>query len=278
MAKKEKWTGERLETFVFNESAVEHLHRYAIAIKYGTGKIILDIACGEGYGSNLLAQSAAKVTGVDIDPGTIKKAILKYPRPNLDFIVGSIENIPLASNSFDIITCFETLEHVHDHEKIMQELKRVLKPDGILIISTPDKKTYQDAGQYSNPYHKKELYANEFNALINRHFHSSFYLFQRLTLASYAFLKEESTFEYFYGNYDKIATANEIEPMYIISIASDMPIDKPTSSLFSANSILQTALNEKEASIKRTITYRIGHFILLPGKIIRNTFFKRPNE
>jgi 2-polyprenyl-3-methyl-5-hydroxy-6-metoxy-1,4-benzoquinol methylase len=93
----QKWTGERLETFVINEAMIEHLHRYAIARDYVKDKIVLDIACGEGYGSNLLAENATAVTGIDID-GHDQPCFKKYIKDNLSFAEGKIEDIPAANN------------------------------------------------------------------------------------------------------------------------------------------------------------------------------------
>ena len=109
--KKKSWTGERLETFVLNDSTIEHLHRYAIAKELVQGKRVLDIACGEGYGSNLLAASADFVNGVDIDQVVIAHAAEKYKKENLSFSQGSVEKIPFDANTFDMVVSFETLEH-----------------------------------------------------------------------------------------------------------------------------------------------------------------------
>src|SRR5258706_12690362 len=133
-------TGERLVPSVCNETTMEHLHRYAIAKSFAENKQVLDIACGEGYGSNLLADAAAKVWGVDINAETIRQATNKYKKNNLVFSEGSIENIPCENSSIDLVVCFETIEHIVNHDKLMAEIKRVLKPLGILIASTPDKK------------------------------------------------------------------------------------------------------------------------------------------
>ncbi|MBL7749096.1 MAG: class I SAM-dependent methyltransferase, partial [Chitinophagaceae bacterium] len=165
MSNNANWTGERLETFVFNESTIEHLHRYAIACGLAAGKTVLDIACGEGYGSYLLAAKAASVTGMDIDNTTIKKATQKYPKENLRFTQATAEKIPAADAQFDMVVSFETLEHLEDHDTMIKEIKRVLKPGGLLVISTPDKKNYSDKRNYKNPFHLKELYRNEFEAL-----------------------------------------------------------------------------------------------------------------
>src|SRR5689334_17791465 len=118
-----KWTGERLETFVFNEAMVEHLHRYAIAAEYVKDKTVLDIACGEGYGSALLSKNATAVTGMDIDLNTITVALRKYAKNNLKFVQGKIEDIPATANTFDVVVSFETLEHSNEHEKIFSEIR-----------------------------------------------------------------------------------------------------------------------------------------------------------
>ena len=140
MSKIKDWTGERLETFVFNETTIEHLHRYAIAMEFCSGKTVLDIACGEGYGSNLLSAKATHVTGMDADAITIEKATAKYKRDNLYFVQSKAEKIAAADTEFDIVVSLETLEHLSDHTAMMKEIKRVMKPGGLLIISTPDKK------------------------------------------------------------------------------------------------------------------------------------------
>ena len=156
MSKIKDWTGERLETFVFNETTIEHLHRYAIAMEFCSGKTVLDIACGEGYGSNLLSAKATHVTGMDADAITIEKATAKYKRDNLYFVQSKAEKIAAADTEFDIVVSLETLEHLSDHTAMMKEIKRVMKPGGLLIISTPDKKEYTDKRMYKNPFHIKE--------------------------------------------------------------------------------------------------------------------------
>src|SRR5687767_13069224 len=117
--------GERLETENFNENTSEHLHRYALASFLSENKVVLDIACGEGYGSNLIARKAKQVVGVDIDVATIGLAQKKYIVPNLEFKVGSAAEIPCNDKFFDMVFSFETLEHHDKHTEMMQEIKRV---------------------------------------------------------------------------------------------------------------------------------------------------------
>ena len=125
------------------------------------GKIVLDIASGEGYGSNLISYYAEKVYGVDISESAIENAKLKYTRSNIEFLKGSTSNIPMPNNSVDVILSFETIEHHDEHHQMMQEFKRVLKTDGVLILSSPDKLNYSDKTGHNNPYHIKELYKDE---------------------------------------------------------------------------------------------------------------------
>ena len=150
------WTGERYLPEITGDIELEHLHRYAIARDLAYGKDVLDIACGEGYGSELLATVARKVTGVDISEETIAHAARKYVRPNIAFAVGSCACIPLADASVDLVVSFETIEHHDRHLEMMQEIRRVLRPAGVLIISSPDKHEYSDVPDYKNEYHVKD--------------------------------------------------------------------------------------------------------------------------
>ena len=96
---KNNWTGERLETYIYSKDSIDHLHRYSIVSNYIEGKIVLDIASGEGYGSNIISEKAKFVYGVDIDETSIKDAKLKYKKDNLKFLVGSTSSIPIEDLS-----------------------------------------------------------------------------------------------------------------------------------------------------------------------------------
>ena len=111
------------------------------------GKRVLDIACGEGYGANLLAFVASKVIGVDLDAGTIAHAKAKYRRRNLHFVQGSCTEIPCEDHSIDLVASFETIEHISEHDAFLSEIKRVLAPGGILVISSPHKAEYQKVSE-----------------------------------------------------------------------------------------------------------------------------------
>ena len=123
------WTGERYIPEVAGDVELEHLHRYKVAQTYVQNKIVLDLACGEGYGSNLLAMSANQVIGVDIDQNAVSHAQKKYQKANLSYLHGDCSRVPLADNSVDIVVSFETIEHHDQHLEMMGEIKSVMKAD-----------------------------------------------------------------------------------------------------------------------------------------------------
>lgn len=168
-------TGERFTTELRGKIAEEHLHRYSLAMQHAKGRDVLDIACGEGYGTNLLGTVANHVIGVDIDNETVIHAKEKYSQEGLDFRLGSCQKIPVADCSIDLAISFETIEHIEEHDQFLNEIKRVLKPGGTLIISSPDKENYSDHANYNNPYHLKELYFDEFVNLTKKHFKHTAY-------------------------------------------------------------------------------------------------------
>ncbi len=152
-------------------TAYEHLHRYLFAKEFVRGKKVLDLASGEGYGSRMLADVAASVTGIEIDRAAVAHASRKYPLKNLSFIEGSLTRVPVADGTqFDVIVCFEALEHIAEHDLFIAETRRLLAPDGLLIVSTPNKAEFTDARDHHNPYHVKELYLDEFRALLSGSF------------------------------------------------------------------------------------------------------------
>ncbi len=272
---KNSWTGERLETFITDETMHEHLHRYAIALQFAQGKKILDIACGEGYGTNILSTKAIHVTGIDIDSKTIDNANIKYKNENLEFKNGDIKKIPVADNSFDLITCFETIEHVDEQEKILTELKRVLTDNGILIISTPEKSNYSDKTNHKNPFHKKELYGYEFKEMIDKFFKNTDYLIQSSVIGSLIQNENKSAVLNTYtGNYTAIIENKAIPVMYRIAIASDNELPKISNSIFYDQNKLSEKLTEETNKFKKTFTYRISNILLMPVKFFISLFKK----
>src|SRR5512140_497831 len=141
----------------------EHWHRYHFAAPFAAGKAVIDVACGEGYGSALLARDAARVTGIDASAEAIAMARRRHGGPsNLEFIEGRCESLPLGDASADLVVSFETLEHLEAPSTLISEAARVLRPDGVLMVSTPNKAIYTDRTGYRNPFHPSELYESEF--------------------------------------------------------------------------------------------------------------------
>lgn len=166
------FTGERFTPECMREIAYEHWHRYAFALPLVTGKRVLDAASGEGFGSALLATDAASVLGVDIDQDAVAHARGRYAiAGKLEFAqadVTQLDHLPAAS--VDVIVSFETLEHVRDHDRLLDGFARLLAPGGVLLVSTPDKKNYSDATGVANPHHVRELYRDEFEAALAARF------------------------------------------------------------------------------------------------------------
>lgn len=148
----------------------EHLPRYLLAQRMAAGARVLDFACGTGYGSALLAKTAVSVLGVDLDAAALEWAQREHIRPNLRFERRDDLGEGLPAASFELITCFEMIEHVDGvtQAKAIRSFARLLKPEGQLIISTPNPEVTANYGE--NPYHLKELSRTEFTELVSKHF------------------------------------------------------------------------------------------------------------
>lgn len=269
-----EWTGERLVTTIKNYGAIEHLHRYAFASEFVYNKIVADIASGEGYGSNILSLKAQMVYGVDISKEAIIHAKKKYKNRKLKFIVGSVDKNPLKSSSIDVIVSFETLEHVINQENMLLDIKRALKKEGILIMSTPEKSNYQDKQVEKNHFHIKELYFNDFKILIEKHFKNILFFKQKFLSGSFIVPFEKSNnFKNYSGDYDNIVKSNTIEDQtFNICIASDEPISCQESSFFDLGSFQSNiCIKYEEASnhILASKTYKLAKMLTLPFRIIR---------
>jgi len=179
-----EFTGERFTPECVREIWYEHYHRYAFAKNFVENKIVLDAACGEGYGGALLSDYAKHVSAIDIDKTSIEHAKNRYKKENLEYIQTSVLTLPFENNSFDVIVSFETLEHLAEHNEMISEFNRVLKKNGILIISTPDKKHYSDEAGFTNEFHVKELYKQEFEDLLHKKWKNLIWYAQALSFSS----------------------------------------------------------------------------------------------
>lgn len=170
LSKSLEFTGERFTPECVREIWYEHFHRYAFARELLGGLNVLDAACGEGYGTALLATAASFVTGVDLDESAVEHAKARYSSDKLEFLVSDCLRLPFEDDEFDCVVSFETLEHLPDHQGLMTEFKRVLKPRGFLLLSSPDKAVYSEQQQNQNEFHVRELYRDEFEALLQANF------------------------------------------------------------------------------------------------------------
>lgn len=264
---KVKWSGERLETFVKNETTIEHLHRYGLTISFIRNCTVLDLACGSGYGSNLMAQYAKEVIGVDIDESTVLEARKRYKSPNLRFITGSVEKTNLNSRYFDVVVSFETIEHHDKHEEMMEEIKRILKPGGILIISSPDKYYYSDVRSFKNQYHIKELYENEFKRLLKKHFLYCIFYSQKSSYFSVIVKEGLNQFpnKFLSGDFSHLSTNYRWEPLYWIGICSDIVIpDEEIVPFFDGAKIYESIIENIHQLYRKSYSYMLGHILLAP--------------
>ena len=144
----------------------EHITRYMAAKPLMKNKVVLDIASGSGYGTKMLAETAKYVYGVDVNEAAIQYARKNYSEKNIEYLIGDGESIPLEDNSVDVVITFETIEHIKNYKKFLMEIERVLKPDGLAIVSTPNDLEFAEG----NHFHLHEFKYNELILLLKKHF------------------------------------------------------------------------------------------------------------
>ena len=245
-----EWTGERLTSGVAGQVEIEHLHRYFLARELCRDLNVLDVAAGEGYGSALIAQTANFVVGLEIAPSAIAHAAKAYVASNLHFIVGDARRIPLDKASMDVIVSFETIEHFNDHRAFLREVRRILRPGGKFILSTPERDVYSPAGTLPNPYHVHELTRTELVSLLNSEFPYVAVQAQRPFLGS-ALIGEtrtqavHQTFTFERRGPSLYETSVGLpRPVYLVAIASDQAIECFPDSLFIETSSVGEILDE----------------------------------
>ena len=163
-------TGERYVSGLFGDIQSEHYHRYLFALRFCQDRDVLDVASGEGYGSALIGQTARSVVGVDLDAAAVQFANENYLTDRVSFRRGNATALPIADVSVDVVISFETIEHLADHAAFLGEVRRVLRPGGLLVLSSPDRRIYSDEPGHHNPFHLCELGRREFFDLIRTHF------------------------------------------------------------------------------------------------------------
>jgi O-antigen biosynthesis protein len=217
---------ERFDQSQYGRFRCEHLHRYRLALALAKDRDVLDIACGEGYGSAALAKTARSVVGVDIAPEVVAHAARTYPDPKLRFLEGACDALPLPDTSIDLIVSFETIEHHERHEEMMTEFSRVLRHGGLVLLSSPNREVYST--DHINPFHVRELSRTELEALLKRHFAHHRLVGQRSWLVSLTYGEP--------GEADLMVEGSLPEPEYLLALASNTPleIEIPTQTFFDA--------------------------------------------
>jgi GT2 family glycosyltransferase/SAM-dependent methyltransferase len=246
-----EFTGERYVPSQPGEIRIEHMHRYAWVLPLTVGKDVLDLACGEGYGSRMLALAGARsVVGVDLSAQAVSHASRAYAAVGrLRFMQGDAAEMPLADASVDVVVSFETLEHHDRHDEMMREVRRVLRPDGLLVMSSPNRPVY-DALIHRNEFHLKELDLDEFSALLHRHFDQVVVLGQRLAVGSaivpLRHADATTTFDAVTDAASEVEPRTAVlgEPVYFIGVASctagPMPSLRPSMMLSERDDLMAT--------------------------------------
>ncbi len=281
------FTGERLVTELPPQwGVVEHLHRYALAIELCAGKRVLDIASGEGYGSNLLASRARIVYGVDISAAAIAHSTSKYRKSNLVFQAGSADSIPLPDGSVDVVTSFETIEHHDRHDEMFIEFRRILVPDGVVLLSSPEKSIYSRRDP-DNKYHIKEITMQELKELVHRHFSFACFFEQRAIVGT--LLSAEAApiagLKLYDGDFTSVMVSTTRwpdhsflnRPFFNVVLCSNKeigPTAVPHASFFNASSLYDCILSrcDNEAARSEVLnsrTYRVGRLVLLPYRAVK---------
>jgi SAM-dependent methyltransferase len=167
-----EFTGERVipglvDADLFNE----HISRYRFAAQFATPEMaILDAGCGTGYGSAEF--HARAIAAVDLSPEAVAHAAAHYARPNALFAAATCAALPFADATFDLVVSFEVIEHLPDYRALLSEARRVLKPGGLFLVSTPNRDYYAESRAEAgpNPFHVREFDYAEFTQILSGFF------------------------------------------------------------------------------------------------------------
>lgn len=147
------------------DPAPEHRARYEWAQQLVAGQRVLDAACGTGEGTRMLAAYATEAVGVDVSPASLADATRDHG-DEATFLEADVRELPFAADEFDVVICFEALAQIPDTERVLDELRRVLSPDGLLVVSSPNRGVYPSG----NPLHARELTSDELSVALTSRF------------------------------------------------------------------------------------------------------------
>jgi SAM-dependent methyltransferase len=252
----EPFTGERLTSVLSGQTQIEHYHRYLFARALCRDLDTLDVASGEGYGAALLAQVARKVIGLEYSAATTRSAAMNFPRGNLTFAQGDARLLPLRDAAVDVVVSFETIEHFDRQAAFVAEVRRVLRPDGCFIVSTPDRDIYSAPGMAPNPFHVQEMTQPEFVALLHGQFRNVTIIRQQPVIGSVLLPESLSTARLLVFDRrgpDRFAAAAELpRAPYLLAVASNRDLPMLPASLFIDRSDLDSdslALVQRSAEL-----------------------------
>ncbi|MCM1100381.1 MAG: methyltransferase domain-containing protein [Acetatifactor muris] len=224
-----KNTGERL---ILDQSwnlmtTLEHVHRYNAASRLVADKVVLDAACGTGYGSYYLSRTAKEVYGIDISEDAILYAKEHYESPNLHYVKMSVDRLEFEDDFFDVITSFETIEHItqDQQEAFLRNIKDKLKKEGMLIISTPNDQLLRDLsyGSYKNEFHLCEFNEQEYIDFLKKYFKHVRVFYQTVTEASGIVDKNNANAGCSYPVFSLVP--ENVMGRYYVAICSDAALD-----------------------------------------------------
>jgi ubiquinone/menaquinone biosynthesis C-methylase UbiE len=179
------FTGERFVPGLGGaQLAYEHLHRYAFARRFVGGRRVLDLGCGLGYGAELIAPHTREVVSLDHDRETILHARTNRTHGLGPFVLGDAFRLPFRAAMFDVVIAFELIEHVTEQQALAAEVRRVLTPEGVLLMSSPDTLVYSGKLGERNPFHPKEMTTEGLCALVRPHFERIIVYKQRVITGS----------------------------------------------------------------------------------------------
>jgi SAM-dependent methyltransferase len=170
-------TVERIHPRFFNTREKYLLYlRHVFAYEYAVDHLdaasnVLEIGCGDGYGTTMLAEKVARIVAVDVDEGTVQHAAATYPAENCTFQPFDGETLPFDTGTFDAVVSMQVIEHIQDDRRFVGEAHRVLKQGGVLILTTPNRRHRVPPGEpIWNKFHVREYLPGELEAVLRSHF------------------------------------------------------------------------------------------------------------